>query len=439
MSPAIVVSNVSKRYQLGTRLTKYRSLREAVAARATRRLRPSTREERRKNEYIWALKDVSFTVQPGEVVGVIGRNAAGKTTILKILSRITPPTEGYAETRGRVGSLLEVGTGFHPELTGRENVYLSGVILGLRRAEITRRFEEIVSFAEVEQFLDTPIKRYSTGMKVRLAFAVAAHLEPEILIVDEVLAVGDLAFQKKSLGKMSEITGEGRTVLFVSHNMSLIQGLCRRGIFLESGRVVTDGSVGEAVGAYLRRLEASTALDVLARTDRRGAQQIKLSRVEISGQDEGPLMTGQPARFTFHLTGVRSRMACSFTIYNHLGQPVATLTSAPPAHSDTHDPMFGPRFECTVDELLLVAGRYRLDVTIRGRGHRQDELEAAAFFDVRQGPIRGRPLTGKDHRGSVVLPSSWRLPPADATLDRRPRNGVSEGAVTSGAADTVDG
>jgi lipopolysaccharide transport system ATP-binding protein len=203
-------------------------------------------------ETIWALKDISFEVKSGEVVGIIGRNGAGKTTLLKILSRITEPTEGWAEMRGRVGSLLEVGTGFHPELTGRENIHLNGAILGMQKGEINRKFDEIVAFAEIEKFMDTPVKRYSSGMRVRLAFAVAAHLEPEIMLVDEVLAVGDVVFQKKCLGKMGEVAGEGRTVLFVSHNMQAIQGLCQRVILLKNGGMIQDGNTNSVISNYMK-------------------------------------------------------------------------------------------------------------------------------------------------------------------------------------------
>ncbi len=212
----------------------------------------------RSTEEFWALKDVSFEVQKGEVIGIIGRNGAGKSTLLKILSRITTPTEGTVEVHGRIGSLLEVGTGFHPELSGRENIYLSGSILGMKRSEIDAKFDEIVRFAEMEKFLDTPVKRYSSGMYVRLAFAVAAHLEPEILIVDEVLAVGDAAFQKKCLGKMGDVAKEGRTVLFVSHNMSAVASLCTRGLLVSDGRVVAEGDVQQIISEYL---ESSAELD----------------------------------------------------------------------------------------------------------------------------------------------------------------------------------
>ncbi len=243
MALALRVVNLAKQYRIGEAAgLNYRTLRDLLAHGLRRGGNRAT---------IWALKDVSFEVRAGEVVGIIGHNGAGKTTLLKILSRVTRPTQGYAELYGRVGSLLEVGTGFHPELTGRENIYLSGAILGMSRAEIDRKFDEIVAFAEVEKFIDTPVKFYSSGMYLRLAFAVAAHLEPEILLVDEVLAVGDAAFQRKCLGKMGEVAREGRTVLFVSHNMSAILHLTQRTLVLKQGRIVFDGPTPEAVDFYL--------------------------------------------------------------------------------------------------------------------------------------------------------------------------------------------
>lgn len=249
---AISVENISKKYRIGRAQQRHDTLRDAIVAglRAPLyRWRPNG--GRSEDETIWALKGVSFEVQQGEVVGVIGRNGAGKSTLLKILSQITEPTNGRAVINGRVGSLLEVGTGFHPELTGRENIYLNGAILGMRRTEIGRQFDEIVAFSEIEKFLDTPVKRYSSGMYVRLAFAVAAHLEPEILLVDEVLAVGDAAFQKKCLGKMSEVASQGRTVLFVSHNTSAIQRLCGRALLLDKGNLVMHDSTSKVLVHYL--------------------------------------------------------------------------------------------------------------------------------------------------------------------------------------------
>jgi lipopolysaccharide transport system ATP-binding protein len=247
---AITSVGLGKQYRVGQLQGGYETLREQISNLGARAI--GRGEPKRPKDLFWAVRDVSFDIHQGEVVGIIGRNGAGKTTLLRILSRITEPTEGYADVRGRLGSLLEVGTGFHPELTGRENIFLNGAILGMRRREIARRFDEIVEFAGVQRFVDTPVKRYSSGMYVRLAFSVAAHLEPEILLVDEVLAVGDAEFQKRSLGKMDEIGASGRTVVFVSHNMATVSRLCTRAIMLEAGRVVVDGPTDSVVARYMR-------------------------------------------------------------------------------------------------------------------------------------------------------------------------------------------
>src|SRR4051812_9721885 len=260
--PIIRVENLGKRYRIRHAQEgrgRYQSLRDVLANGARSLASRLTRSAPSKTSFpatedFWALKDVSFDVQQGEVIGIIGRNGAGKSTLLKILSRITEPTTGRVTLNGRVASLLEVGTGFHPELTGRENIYLNGSILGMKRGEIDRKFDEIVAFSEVEQFLDMPVKRYSSGMYVRLAFGVAAHLDPEILVVDEVLAVGDAEFQRKCLGKMSDVAKNGRTVLFVSHSMAAVRAICRSGIMLANGRVVARGHIDEVVDEYSRRM-----------------------------------------------------------------------------------------------------------------------------------------------------------------------------------------
>ncbi|HJQ34114.1 MAG TPA: ABC transporter ATP-binding protein [Pyrinomonadaceae bacterium] len=250
MKPIIRVEGLSKRYRIGVRQQRHATTRAAIAAAVGAPLR-RLRRAGRDGEELWALRDVSFEVHPGEVVGIIGRNGAGKSTLLKILSRITEPTEGRAQLYGRVGSLLEVGTGFHPELTGRENIFLNGAILGMKRAEIASKFDEIVAFSEMSRFLDTPVKRYSSGMYTRLAFAVAAHLEPEILLVDEVLAVGDANFQKKCLGKMGEVARGGRTVLYVSHNLGSMTNLCSQAILLDGGRKTAEGPVSDVIERYI--------------------------------------------------------------------------------------------------------------------------------------------------------------------------------------------
>lgn len=278
MHSAIRVSNLSKKYIIGGQEKGYRTFREAVFDAILSPLQGLrshlTREEVEQNEF-WALRDVSFDIPQGEIVGIIGRNGAGKSTLLKVLSKITEPTSGKVEIRGRVGSLLEVGTGFHPELTGRENIYMNGSILGMQKAEITRKFDEIVAFSEIEKFLDTPVKRYSSGMYVRLAFAVAAHLEPEILIIDEVLAVGDIAFQKKCLGKMKDVGQEGRTVLFVSHNMQAVSDLCKSAFLFENGTIIDCGDAKRVVNTYVN-LGANT------HQSRRDLCDLKIRNTDIS-------------------------------------------------------------------------------------------------------------------------------------------------------------
>jgi lipopolysaccharide transport system ATP-binding protein len=258
---AIQVENLAKQYRIGGRREKYRTLRDTLADTVASVFRRNRDTQADGEGSFWALDGVSFEVRRGEVVGVIGRNGAGKSTLLKILSRVTEPTSGFAEIHGRIGALLEVGTGFHPELTGRENVFLNGAILGMRREEVERNFDQIVEFAEVTRFIDTPVKRYSSGMHLRLAFSVAAHLEPEILLVDEVLAVGDVAFQKKCMGKMENVAAEGRTVLFVSHNLAAVKELCETSIVLDGGKLVCRGSVVEGLARYSQIINAADPPD----------------------------------------------------------------------------------------------------------------------------------------------------------------------------------
>jgi lipopolysaccharide transport system ATP-binding protein len=408
---AIEAHDLGKSYTLGLNKRGYGTLREALVEAAQR---PFKRGASRKGDTLWALKELSMTVRNGEVIGLIGHNGAGKSTLLKILSRITEPSTGYADVTGRVGSLLEVGTGFHPELTGRENIYLNGSILGMRRAEISARFDEIVEFAEISRFLDTPVKRYSSGMSVRLAFAVAAHLEPEILLVDEVLAVGDAAFQRKSLGKMNEVAQAGRTVVFVSHNLAIIQALCTRGILLERGETVADAPIGEAIDSYLRTLERSAATDLLERTDRdsRAYDETLVRRLEISGPSgqANAIVAGQPATIAVDVTEELPAMECQLTIANSLGQPICTLDSEMSAPVDVREPQLGPRIECEIPALPLVPGRYRIDVIVKAKRQIQDGLQAAAFFDVEPGLVGDRPTAAAGIEGSVVLPHVWRLP-----------------------------
>ena len=414
-APSVIrCDGISKRYALGTRVAG-QTLRDVIAHTVTHPLRRRERIEHRPP--LWALRDVSLEVGEGDLLALIGRNGAGKSTLLKILARITEPTSGEARIRGRLGSLLEVGTGFHGELTGRENIYLNGAILGMRRREIDRRFDEIVDFSEVERFLDTPIKRYSSGMTVRLAFAVAAHLEPEILLVDEVLAVGDVAFQRKCIGKMSAVASEGRTVVFVSHNMAIIQALCKRGILLEQGQVVADAPIEEAVTAYLRSVESNASSELLDRGDRRGWDEVRLTRVEARGaEDTAQLATGRPARFVFEIErfpgAEDARLSVRFMLVNQLGNPIATLVSDDHGPADTEASSGSDTFTCDVPALPLVPGRYRIDVEVHGRAYLQDAIEGAAFFDVEQGVLAGRPVAG-DRPGDIAVDHRWTTPSID--------------------------
>jgi lipopolysaccharide transport system ATP-binding protein len=414
MSVAIETNRLGKEYVLGLHRTG--NLRETVSAAARRPLEALGRRRARKQaDTLWALRDFSITVREGEVLGLIGHNGAGKSTLLKVLSRITEPSEGWAEVTGRTGSLLEVGTGFHPELTGRENIFLNGAILGMRRAEIRRRFDEIVEFAEVDRFLDTPVKRYSSGMSVRLAFAVAAHLEPEILLVDEVLSVGDAAFQRRSLAKMGEVAREGRTVVFVSHNLGTIRALCSRGILLERGRILTDAPVEDAIDAYLHMLESAASDDLLLRTDRSGGGRgrTRIRAVSIRDMTSGKhdiVVGGRAATISIEVTEPLPEMACKAIIANSLGQPITRFDSWVASETDVRLPDPGATIECEIPSLPLLPGRYRIDVSVRAKDGLEDGLLGAAYFDVEPGVIDGRPMPTHGSDGDVLLPHIWRLP-----------------------------
>jgi lipopolysaccharide transport system ATP-binding protein len=407
------VEHVGKSYRIGSTRDAYQTLRDRIAHLATAPLQRLRHPEAMAHrlETIWALRDVSFEVGEGEVLGVIGRNGAGKSTLLKLLSGITPPTEGRIALRGRVGSLLEVGTGFHPELSGRENVYLNGAILGMRRSEIDRKFDEIVAFADVERFIDTPVKRYSSGMYVRLAFSVAAHLEPEILLVDEVLAVGDIGFQKKCLGKMDEVSRDGRTVLFVSHNMSVIGALCPQCLWLEHGLLAATGPTSEVVDAYERSvvgkavagdgrvtraiaLESGPHVEWLEVRDEQGCV-----RSDYSYGDYVTLavkLVGDVPPSGYLEWGLRSeaghRVSSGGTFLDEGGMPLAG----------------GQSIACRIGPLPLALGGYVFSLKLGVLpGQVIDHWEDAVFLRIVQCDPMGGGVQFDSRRGDVYIPASY--------------------------------
>jgi lipopolysaccharide transport system ATP-binding protein len=365
MTDAVIAEGIGKTYRLGEQQTAYKLMRERIAEVVKA---PFTKRPPAANtEPFWALRDVSFSVGQGEVVGLIGKNGAGKSTLLKILSRITEPTEGQIDLYGRVSSLLEVGIGFHPELSGRDNIFLNGAILGMSREEIRRKFDEIADFAEISRFLDTPVKRYSSGMYVRLAFAVAAHLEPDILIVDEVLAVGDSAFQQKCLGKMRDIRAQGRTVIVVSHNMAIIASLCQRAVWLDAGLVKMAGATQDVVHQYL----SQGAHQEATWSPRHPSNaEFEYHRVSIMRADRQELTDAVPGDiavdvvFDFSIVKPLADRRIELHVANEFGELLFMTTSADPDHSRHHAWSIGRHtFTCHIPPNLLAPGRYRISVT----------------------------------------------------------------------------
>jgi lipopolysaccharide transport system ATP-binding protein len=375
-------------------------------------------------ENFWALKDVTFQIQQGDVVGIVGRNGAGKSTLLKVLSRITEPTQGRVRIKGRVSSLLEVGTGFHPELTGRENILLNGAILGMSRREILGRFDEIVAFAEVEKFLDTPVKRYSSGMYVRLAFAVAAHLEPEILVVDEVLAVGDAEFQKKCLGKMQNVATEGgRTVLFVSHNLGAVSALCNQGILLENGRLKQTGRIEKVLSSYLETLQLTTTSLLRDRLDRSGTGTARLERICFLDRADKPLahlLSGMACDLAFEFQAKRPLTSArlKFTIYSRHGQPLthfdSQFASQPLPNFQEHG-----RIRCRFTRLPLAAGSYSLNVSLSDGGDTLDYVRNAFFFSVDSGKFFDNGRTVENLLDVCLVDHGWS---GDGSVTAAPNN-----------------
>jgi lipopolysaccharide transport system ATP-binding protein len=413
---AIRIERLGKRYRLGQGrspgLHGYNTLRETFATRAatvlqklSRRLRQGGSElpgDSPAAESIWALREISLEVKRGGVLGIIGRNGAGKSTLLKILSRITKPTIGRAEIHGRVGSLLEIGTGFHPELTGRENIYLNGAILGMRRAEIQRKFARIVEFAEIQRFLDTPVKRYSSGMAMRLAFSVAAHLEPEILLVDEVLAVGDVAFQRKCLGKVGEVAHEGRTVLFVSHNMQAVLALCEQALLLQDGQLVEQGSAADVVRHYIATQTPEGMFDLESRPHRAGDGSVRVVSLRVESTDpDGIIRSGSCLKFIigYHSPDVVRYPQFVISIYDQMDIGIFVL----------HNEFLGGLPECLPPEgtvtcltaaINLTPGRCVVHLEVLKGNVRGDYIPHAGYFDVEPDPTHG----------SIPLPPrNWAL------------------------------
>lgn len=414
MTPfAIRVEGLGKQYQIGARTATYGSLRESlvdVVRAPLRRARQVWRGASAADlpQTIWALRDVSFDVQPGEVVGIIGRNGAGKSTLLKILARITPPSTGRASIYGKVGALLEVGTGFHSELTGRENVYLNGSILGLPRREITRQFEAITDFADLDAFIDTPVKFYSSGMILRLGFAVAAHLEPEILIVDEVLAVGDAAFQRKCLAVLEDRAHSSRTVLFVSHNMGAVMSLCTRALLLEKGELRADGGVQAVIQTYLAAFAG--AQDSLLDAYPQSGQKTRILGFSAAAEDSiSEPRTAAPARFTIRYESDEppplAKLFLSIGVKDALGVRLFTCTTAMTKADFYNAPVQGV-VTCLTDFLPLIPGRYTADLKLITPSE-TIQLENAAHFTVIDGGESG--VTQYPRAVSMFVPHRWEI------------------------------
>jgi lipopolysaccharide transport system ATP-binding protein len=415
---AVRAEGVGKKYKLGQLESGYKLLSEVLAERMRKLGGP--RESRAD---FWALQDIDFEVGRGETFGIIGHNGAGKSTLLKLLARVTPPTVGEIRLHGRVGALLEVGTGFHAELTGRENIYLNGAVLGMPRAEIERKFDEIVEFAEVEQFIDTPVKRYSSGMYLRLAFSVAAHLEPEILIVDEVLSVGDLAFQEKCLGRMERVAGEGRTVLFVSHNLTAVQTLCPRSMLLSAGRKVIEGPTPAVIEQYVRSVRSHASTDLAERADREGSGRFRFTGIRFEAAS-GPVdmpATGDDLDIvlSYRSTDGRPIRNAGFAIgiYTVLGGLTLQLQSDVAGSMQASIPARG-EVRCRVPRLPLPAGRYVLNLMGASGGTPADWIQRASEMTVAEGDFFGSSRRLPDSHQTVLVDQAWTVAEEADAADR---------------------
>ncbi len=408
MTPAIQVKNLSKKYRLG-QLHRKTQLREAVTG-----LLKAPFSRKNSKETIYALRDVTFTIGQGEVVGIIGRNGAGKSTLLKVLSKITHPTSGELAVRGRISSLLEVGTGFHEELTGRENIFLNGSILGMSKKEILGRLEEIIAFAGVERFIDTPIKRYSSGMRLRLGFAVAAHLDPDILLIDEVLAVGDAEFQKKCLNAMKDLNNVGRTVLFVSHNMAAVENLCPRAIWIDGGEIRADGESKEIIKQYLSTFagvnESATKLREIK--TRRGAGEVRFEAIEFLSTDKQPqklICSGDDLRIRLHYEVHQKVTNPHFgvEIYSDLGTMITSVNSWATGYEIAELTPGKGHIEVEINFLNLMPGRYYVSLWAASKGLLYDHLDQCALFDVEASNFYRSGRGIESRFGLIFLPCKW--------------------------------
>ncbi len=426
MSTAIEFNNISKQYRLGLVSTKTLShdlnrwWQTAVLHKEDPYLKIGSTNDRSKaadSEYVWALKDINFKVEQGDVVGIIGKNGAGKSTLLKLLSRVTGPTTGTIRAKGRIGSLLEVGTGFHPEMTGRENIYMNGAILGMTKQEITKKLDEIVDFSGCERYIDTPVKRYSSGMMVRLGFAVAAHLDPEILVVDEVLAVGDAEFQKKAIGKMQDVSrGEGRTVLFVSHNMAAVKRLCGRGIVLKNGQLCFDGPINNAVDYYLQIGIEKYASILVADMPRMGpcTDEIRFMDVDFLDKENNPILPycGCFLRIRVKVRVNDRKEGCGFSmgIYDSTGTQMMTL----PTYAIMEDFRMEKGVQyiyCDIPRLPLTMGYYKIGLWAGVHKIKADQIDSLISLEVQDGDFfkKGRNTTPGANGRVVLCDYGWKI------------------------------
>jgi lipopolysaccharide transport system ATP-binding protein len=419
MKSIIKVEQLGKQYRIGARQASYDTLRDTIAGAVRAPLEGLRRYRRRADEMIWALKDLTFEIMPGEVVGIIGGNGAGKSTLLKVLSRITEPTTGQVKLYGRIASLLEVGTGFHPELTGRENIYLNGAILGMKKTEVGRKFDEIVAFAEIEKFLDTPVKHYSSGMYMRLAFAVAAHLEPEILLVDEVLAVGDVAFQNKCLGKMGAVAKEGRTVLFVSHQMGAIARLCSKSILLRQGTIVKQGDTQAVIEYYMNEVSGSNDGFIASAPAGKDISIIKAQALDAQGKTKSYFTHKEP--ITIAITCGISRWVpnttIGFFVRDHRGRKVFTTNN--PEWNKVRPGDEEVYLTATIPSNFLVPGRYLFTFAVSApHVGLIDWVEGVLPITISDGGSEFYRHEGGDY-GCVFAKCEWKLQSTDyPTVER---------------------